>query len=252
MRLVVDSIDLICDSGHGTEKKKIGWHKQRYSSDPIYSAGSDIGEIDVSATMAKSKYPIGPDDLIKKTREIIQSEFGTKAGSNPDDLLAEDFQFVAPIVGPLRKDEFLRAFGGFKLRDAVPDFVDNVIFQVDPLEPNRCWFISRSVGTHTGPLMFGGKTIAPTNKKIYMPPQASSMLFDEEGKCYTLTVGYTMDKRIGNTNGLGALFGILYAVGHPIPCPEAKALYNPSLRFESFLRLAGAFDSFNEKGTKTA
>jgi hypothetical protein len=28
-------------------------------------------------------------------------QFGTLAGSDPDELLAEDFQFVAPIVGPL-------------------------------------------------------------------------------------------------------------------------------------------------------
>ena len=42
-------------------------------------------------------------------------QFGTLAGSDPDELLADDFQFVAPIVGPLGKREFLNAFGSFKV-----------------------------------------------------------------------------------------------------------------------------------------
>ena len=41
------------------------------------------------------------------------------------EYLAEDFQFVAPIIGPLDKEEFLRAFGSFKIKDAVPDLKDN-------------------------------------------------------------------------------------------------------------------------------
>jgi hypothetical protein len=35
-------------------------------------------------------------------------------------------------------------------------------------------------------------------------------------------VGYVIDRRAGNTGGLGALFGIMYAIGHPLPFPEAK------------------------------
>ena len=44
-------------------------------------------------------------------------QFGTLAGSDPDELLADDFQFVAPIVGPLGKREFLNAFGSFKVKE---------------------------------------------------------------------------------------------------------------------------------------
>ncbi len=31
--------------------------------------------------------------------------------------------------------------------------------------------------------------------------------------------GYIMDRRVGNTEKLGALFGILAAIGHPLPTP---------------------------------
>ena len=31
-----------------------------------------------------------------------------------------------------------------------------------------------------------------------------------------------MDKQLGNTGGLGAVFGILYAIGYPLPFPEAQ------------------------------
>lgn len=33
-------------------------------------------------------------------------------------------------------------------------------------------------------------------------------------------VGYIMDRRVGNTKKMGALFGILAAIGGPIPEPE--------------------------------
>merc|ERR1719506_1580295 len=139
------------------------------------------GELDVDATMQKSKFPISPEALIAKAKAVLGSEFGTKPGADAS-CLAEDFQFVAPIVGPLSKEEFMRAFGSFKLKDAIPDIKDNSWFQVDPLEPNRVWFFSRSTGTHTGILNFAAP-IPATGRSILMPPQAQSMLFDEQGKC---------------------------------------------------------------------
>lgn len=199
------------------------------------------GEIDVEATLSRSTFPIKPAELLVKAKEVLASEFGTAEGCDGS-CLSEDFQFVAPIIGPLSKAEFIRAFGSFKLKDAIPDLKDNSWFQVDPLEPNRVWFFARATGTHTGTLNFG-TPMKPTGRSIQMPPQAQSMLFDEQGKCYTLTVGYCMDKRIGNTEGLGGVFGILKAVGKPLPFPEAQQLYNPSLRYEAFEHAAKAVES---------
>jgi hypothetical protein len=40
------------------------------------------------------------------------------------------------------------------------------------------------------------------------------MCFNDDGECTQLTVGYVMDKQLGNTGGLGGVYGILYAIGY--------------------------------------
>ena len=155
------------------------------------------------------------------------SPFGTADGCDPADFLAADFQFVAPIVGPLLREEFVAAFGGFRLKDAVPDLLDQSFFQVDPVEPNRVWFFGRAIGTHTGPLKFGPKVIKPTGKAIKNCPQASSILFQPDGLAYTLTVGYCMDKRIGNSEGLARPVRDLEGGRQPAPDPGGQAAVQP-------------------------
>merc|ERR1712087_386788 len=234
-------IDKCTGSGVNTVRAKIDWHPQRWATTPVMArdpqSGAGFGELDVERTLQQSAFPIKPEALVRRAKEILAAEFGTRCGVDSASLLSEDFQFVAPIVGPLGREEFLAAFGSFKVKDAFPDLSDNSWFQVDPLEPNRVWFISRATGTHSGTLNFG-RPIPPTGKRVESPPQAQSMLFNEEGRCYTLTVGYCMDKRIGNTEGLGGVFALLKGVGKPLPFPEAQRLYTPSLRFEAFERIA--------------
>lgn len=244
-RSLADCIDFVTGSGHNTARKKIAWHEPRCTTAPVFRKAREepgfFGEIDLQATLKASTFPISPDTLIDRAREVISSEYGTAKGADGS-CLADDFQFVAPIVGPLSKKEFIRAFGSFKVREALPDLANNSWFQVDPLEPNRVWCFSRDTGTHLGTLNFA-KPIPPTGKRVVMPPQASSMLFNEQGQVYTMTVGYTMDKRIGNSNGLGAMFGILKAVGKPLPVPEGRALYNPSMTYEALERFGKALEN---------
>jgi hypothetical protein len=220
------------------------FHKQRFSVEPIYKKQSESGvaicELDDKAMMRASQFPILPEQLITKARVVIASEFGTAKGCNVDELLAEDFEFVAPIVH-LPRARFVEAFGQFDLYKAFPNFKTNNTFWVDPMEPNRVWFISRANGKHTGPLNFGKIQYAPTNKTVLSPPQASSMLFNEDGKCYMLTVGYCMDRTVGNTNGLGAMFGILKGIDKPLPFKEANALQTPSLAFAAAQRFGKVF-----------
>jgi len=246
-RSLADAIDCVSHSGKNTARKKDIWHEQRYSAKPEFAKQRNekgwFGELDIPATMKSSTYPIKPEDLLAKAREVLASDFGTADGCDGS-CLAEDFQFVAPIVGPLDKAAFLRAFGSFKITDAMPDISDNMWLQVDPLEPNRVWWFSRMTGTHTGTLNFGGQSYKGTGKQVCMPPQAQSLLFDEAGKVYTITVGYAMDKRIGNTEGLGGVFGIVKAVGKPLPFAEGKRLFTPSLRFEGFERIGKVVEGF--------
>ena len=103
-------------------------------------------------------------------------------------------------------------------------------FRVDPLEPSRVWYVARATGTNTG--SFAG-SLPPSNKFVESPPQACSMCFNAAGECTQLTVGYVMDRQLGNTGGLGAVFGLLYAIGYPLPFPEAQP-WTPSWQYRAF------------------
>mmetsp|Transcript_20685 Transcript_20685/g.33528 ORF Transcript_20685/g.33528 Transcript_20685/m.33528 type:complete len:261 (+) Transcript_20685:237-1019(+) len=187
--------------------------------------------VDEAAMLAASTFPISPEALIAKTKGIL----ATNNAANDPSRLAADFHFVAPVVGPLPKEKFLEAFASFKLEDAFPDAKFNYhSFRVDPFEPNRVWYDSRFVGTHTG--LLAGR-IKATNILVKSPPQACSMLFNEAGECTQLTVGYVMDRQIGNTGGMGAVFGILYAIGAGAPFPEMQP-YSKSLRYRFFTFLS--------------
>ena len=48
---------------------------------------------------------------------------------------------------------------------------------------------------------------------------------------------YTVDRRQGNTGGLGGAFGYFYGVGKPLPIPECQP-FKPSFRFR-MLNLIG-------------
>lgn len=221
-------------------------HARRTCTEAVYTplqrpTGRNVGEIDQAKTLAKSAFPLKPAKLVDKARNVIATMFGTL----DHDVLADDFRFVAPVVGPLGKQEFIRVFGSFKLEDALPDLQENHWgFHVDPLEPNRVWWLSRPQGTHTGPLRFPPpNVIQPTNRAVQWPVQAQSMLFDEQGRCYQLTVGYSCDRQTGNTGGLGAVFGLMHAVGKTLPFPEGRP-WKPSAPYRMGLRLAKVAERF--------
>ena len=133
------------------------------------------GEVDEEAMLAASTFPIKPAALIARAKEVMEAGVGTKDGGA---CLAPDFEFCAAVVGPLGRDEYLGALGNFKLEDAFPDLNPNYYgFRVDPFEPHRVWFTSRSTATHTGSLL--GKP--PTGKKLTLPPQQFHLDFAPDG-----------------------------------------------------------------------
>jgi hypothetical protein len=135
------------------------------------------------------------------------------------------------VVGPLSKSVFVAAFSSFEIKDGFPDMQFRYHdFRVDPFEPSRVWYTARAVGTHTGVL---ARTLQPTGLVVESPPQACSMVFNAEGKCTKITIGVVMDRQLGNTGGLGGLFGILFAIGSPLPFPEAQP-WKMSLRYRLF------------------
>uniref|UniRef100_A0A0G4FTC6 Uncharacterized protein n=1 Tax=Chromera velia CCMP2878 TaxID=1169474 RepID=A0A0G4FTC6_9ALVE len=185
--------------------------------------------MDEEKTIAASPKPfaIPPARLITLAKDAAQTGVGLE---NPD-LLAEDFTFVFPVVGPLTKDQYLKAVKSFDLYGAFPDLNPQYFnFAVDPLEPSRVWYLSRAVATHKGK---GGFGFEPTGTEIESPPQILSLTFNENGEVIKFTGGYVADRTAGNTGGLGGVFGLLYAIGHPLPFREARP-WKMSLRYRLF------------------
>merc|ERR1712127_418854 len=71
-------------------------------------------------------------------------------------------------------------------------------------------------------------------KTVINPPQVCSITIDyDTGLIKRYTIGYVVDRNVGNTGGLGGLYGILYAIGRPLPFPEANP-WKPSLSYRAF------------------
>lgn len=183
------------------------------------------GGLDPSS-ISLSPFPLSEEELIELTKQFLNIQFGspqTEAGETPinlTDVLAHDFKFVAPVVGPLGKEAFVDAFSSFRVSDAFPDGQPNYYnFHRDPFEPNRIWFVTHFFGTNTGSL---AGFLPVTNKKVETPPQAQSCTFNERGEITKFTIGYVMDKEVGNTGGLGGVYGLFYAIGYGLPFPEGQ------------------------------
>ncbi|KAL3939278.1 MAG: hypothetical protein SGARI_001430 [Bacillariaceae sp.] len=146
--------------------------------------------------------------------------------NNPSlEALADDFIFRGPVIGPLTKQDFAKTLESVTstendLRHAFPDLKTNTFgFSADdPIEPNRVWYFTRPRGTFQGafdhPVV--GR-IEPTSAKYIAPPEARSIIFDDDGKVKYQSVGYVTDRFTGDTTGgRGAVFGMYAVMGQEI------------------------------------
>mmetsp|Transcript_28121 Transcript_28121/g.41533 ORF Transcript_28121/g.41533 Transcript_28121/m.41533 type:complete len:269 (-) Transcript_28121:21-827(-) len=202
-------------------------------------AGGSI--LDEEAMLAAQKFPVSADELISKAKHAVVKDSGVLEPS----LWADDFEFCAPYVGPLSKEKFLEAANGFQIYESFPDFDNRYFnFNADPIEPGRVWFMTRLHATNDGKGLFGKKE--PSNKTVVLPPQMYSFLFNEKGLIRELTVGYPVDRRQGNTGGLGGMFGVFYGVGQALPFPEGKP-YQLSRRFRLFNKIGNFVSNLTKK-----
>jgi len=145
-RIIVTGID----AALGVEiwQDRIQWNTQRFDNVPVHTeANKEV--VDEPKSLQQTVFPLSPEQLIQKTRAFTSKDI--KFGSKTPEVLAEDFQFIFPIVGPLTKEEFTTVFSSFKVDDAFPNSQGNYFgFTVDPLEPNRVWFFSRAILKHEG------------------------------------------------------------------------------------------------------
>merc|ERR1719282_195395 len=188
-------------------------------------------EVDEAAMLAASTFPIKPNALIERCKEVILAQRGIQDGSIDENIYADDFRFCAPFIGGptptspddampgIPKAEFLASLRSFDLLTAFPDMNNNYhAFRVDPFETNRVWFQTRAVATHKGPLM-GSEA---TGKRLELPPQAFSMTFNDAGQVTLFNAGYVIDRTVGNTGGLGGAFGFFWGTGNALPFPECQ------------------------------
>ena len=173
--------------------------------------------------------------------------------------LAEGFEFCAAVVGPIGKEKYLEALGDFKLEESFDVNAQYHLFRVDPTQTNRVWFHTRTLGKHVADSKVFGKA---TNKEIINPPQCMHLDFTADGLVkefgfYTARMRRPrhrvdgvrgavhspfdtpaqVDRRQGNTGGLGGAFAFFYGTGNPLPIPECQP-YKPSKRFR-FLNFLG-------------
>ena len=202
-------------------------------SDPMF--------LDEAAALSAQGFALSSEQLIAKTKEFL---FYSQGVEKPE-LLDESFVFMGPFVGGaggLPKDQFLKTVGGFDIKSAFPDLEPRFHhFRADPLDPGRVWFTSQATGTDSGAGFLGN---APTGKAFSTPPQACSVKLNEQGLVVKYTIGHVMERSMGNTGGLGGIFGPLYAIGKPLPFPEANP-WKPSKRYQ-LLMMVGKFLSFLE------
>ena len=97
--------------------------------------------VDEGSVLKANKFPLKPEVLIAKAKAFLES----RDGLIPDAaLLADDFVFMGPVVGPLSKDAFLSALGTVGTKTAFPDFQQQCYaFSVDPFD-GRVWYSSSS------------------------------------------------------------------------------------------------------------
>lgn len=196
--------------------------------------------LDEEAMLAASTFPIKPDDLVATAKAWLMK---ATDGQYDETSMAETFEFAGPVVGPLSKEQFLTAIGSFDLKEGIPDLTGNMHhFRVDPYIHNRVWFTTIAKGTHTGTLAGQFKA---TGTAFQSPPQSCSLTFNEDGQVIQYTIGYAMDRRLGSTGGLGGVFGIFYAIGKPLPFPEANP-WKISNRYK-FFQLLGKVNAMLKK-----
>ena len=189
----------------------------------------------------QSTFPIEDEKLISLAKYYMDKE--VQLGLNDGGAcLAENYQFVGPVVGPLPKKSFLKALGGFRLEDSWE--IDQRIFGhfVDPLQPNRVWWLGRPTSKQIAP--FAGVDVPAEGRTVDPAPQVFHMDFNEEGKVTEFGFA-TADRLQGNTGGLGGAFCYFHAVGKSLPFPEAKP-WKPSLRYRFFMFLGKMAQKFQK------
>lgn len=105
-------------------------------------------------------------------------------------------------------------------------------FRIDSQDPYTVRLTARTVGTMRGKLRLRNQIVAPNGRGMSCPPEAISMTFDPyTGKLIKLCSGFTLDRLVGNTNGLCGVMAAATIAGVPPSETEIYPLLNVVGRF---------------------
>jgi hypothetical protein len=159
------------------------------------------------------------EQLLAKAEYFVNNGSGFYSPPN-ESHFSKEFVFRGPVIGPLNKKDYLFTMGSLKVFEAFPDLKANAWgFSIDPENPNKVWYLVRNTGTFKNDITLvpNVSSIKANGNKLNGCPETHSILFDDDMKIKALTVGYVADRFEGNTNGLGATQGLLFAIGYELP-----------------------------------
>jgi hypothetical protein len=152
----------------------------------------------------------------------------TRVSVGVEMMLATDYVFTSPTIGPLSKPDFVRLMQyyrtkGLDLASAVPDLeVSYDGWHQDPHEPWRVWVVARYSGSHTGTAFVpdSGLRLTPPNHgerpaRFTSGPEMQSFLWTPDKVILWQTMGYVGDEYTGSNQGHGGLDGLLVSLGLP-------------------------------------
>eukprot|EP01041_Mallomonas_annulata_P008930 gene8930-18470_t len=152
-------------------------------------------------------------DIISLARKFAATLQGTKDPS----ILADDFTYTSPSAEITDKQQYVaevsKSFSS--VQRCMPDFDFRASsFVADDSDANTVRYITRAMGTISGPFAYNGEVYLPpsNNKPSEFAPQFNSLTF-RNGKVVEYKTGFVVDRLAGNTGGLDINQGILSVLG---------------------------------------
>ena len=169
--------------------------------------------------------------LSQKELELLRDQ------RNRSTILADDFVFKGPLIGPLNKPDYFDVVDNyFRIYEAFPDLNPNCYgFTVDVVDPLTVRFFVKATGTYQQPLegaigLGGGllgkaatfMTGKPDGRRYIGATESWSITFNslERMQVRCLRGGYVVGEAAGGmttAQGKDSIFGILQTLGIPVP-----------------------------------
>mmetsp|Transcript_5116 Transcript_5116/g.14873 ORF Transcript_5116/g.14873 Transcript_5116/m.14873 type:complete len:347 (-) Transcript_5116:191-1231(-) len=146
--------------------------------------------------------------------------------NDPSSILADDFVFRGPVIGPLNKWDYIDVLDYFRVYEAFPDINPNCYgFSVDVIDPLKVRFFVKATGTYQYPLggflgKVGNMLQKPDGREYVGSTEAWSITFNDLDRMQVkyISAGYVVDRfedqdRLSTTDGKGLVMGVLNTIG---------------------------------------